>query len=185
MQNSYSLRDDRGLSDFDARHRITFSALWELPFRRHLLSDWNLALVWQAQTGNPVNILTTNTTVNGVAGTLRPDVLGPVAMAGTVDRWFDTSAFTAVPRFGQLGRNVVPGPGFRSADASLTKNVRIREILRVQFRAEFFDLLNHPNFAQPGNVVGTPGFARITATRFPTGESGSSRQVQFGLKVLL
>jgi hypothetical protein len=56
--------------------------------------------------------------------------------------------------------------------------------MRAQFRAEFFDVFNHANFGQPGNVVGTPNFGRITNTRFPTGESGSSRQVQFALKLV-
>jgi hypothetical protein len=53
-----------------------------------------------------------------------------------------------------------------------------------QFRAEFFDLFNHPNFGPPGNMVGTPSFGRMTSTRFATGESGSSRQVQLALKVV-
>ena len=102
-----------------------------------------------------------------------------------MDRWFDTSVFTAVPRFGDLGRNLIAGPGFNNIDFSIMKTMHIGDIPRLQFRAEFFDLFNHPNFGEPGNVVGTPGFGRITATRFPTGESGSSRQVQFGLKILL
>jgi hypothetical protein len=55
--------------------------------------------------------------------------------------------------------------------------------IRAEFRAEVFDLLNHPNFGQPGNVVGSPTFGRITNTRFPTGELGSSRQVQLGIKL--
>ena len=56
---------------------------------------------------------------------------------------------------------------------------------RAQFRAEIFDLFNHANFGQPGNMVGSPAFGRITNTRFPTGESGSSRQVQFALKLII
>jgi hypothetical protein len=65
------------------------------------------------------------------------------------------------------------------------KNTVIAEKIQMQFRAEFFDVLNHPNLGQPGNVVGSPNFGRITNTRFPTGELGSSRQVQFGIKVIL
>jgi hypothetical protein len=57
--------------------------------------------------------------------------------------------------------------------------------MRLQFRAEFFDLFNHANFGQPGNLVGSAAFGRIINTRFPTGESGSSRQVQFALKLLM
>jgi hypothetical protein len=78
---------------------------------------------------------------------------------------------------------VVEGPGFSNTDFSIIKDTRLTERVRTQFRAEFFDLFNHANFGQPGNVVGTPAFGRITNTRFPTGESGSSRQVQLALKL--
>jgi hypothetical protein len=93
--------------------------------------------------------------------------------------------FTAVPRFGSLGRNVVIGPGFNNTDFAIIKNTKVNESFRVQFRAEFFDLFNHANFGAPGNVVGTPSFGQITSTRFPTGESGSSRQIQFAVKITL
>jgi hypothetical protein len=119
-----------------------------------------------------------------VANTLRPDVTGPIKIIGSVERWFDTTVLTPAARFGNLGRNVVIGPGFNNTDFSVIKNTRLGEGMRAQFRAEFFDLFNHANFGQPGNVVGTPAFGRITSTRFPTGESGSSRQVQFALKLI-
>jgi hypothetical protein len=119
-----------------------------------------------------------------VANTLRPDVTGPIKIIGSIDRWFDTSVFTAVDHFGNLSRNVVEGPGFNNTDFSVIKDTNLGERMRVQFRAEFFDLFNHANFGQPGNVVGTPSFGRISNTRFPTGESGSSRQVQFALKLV-
>jgi hypothetical protein len=185
VQNSYDLRGNRGLSDFDARHRVVVSAIYELPFRRNpLLEGWQLSWIFQAQSGSPVNIITSNSTVNGVANTLRPDVIGPINIVGSVERWFDTSVFTPVPRFGNLGRNVVIGPGFNNMDFSLTKTIRLRERLRSQFRVEFFDLFNHANLGQPGNVVGAPDFGRITRTRFATGESGSSRQVQLAVKLV-
>lgn len=183
LQNSYDLPGDRGLSDFDARHRFVLSSIYELPFHgNQLVSGWQLAVIVQSQSGNPVNIVTTNSTVNGVANTLRPDVQGPVEVFGEVDGWFDTSAFAAVPRFGNLGRNVIAGPTFNNTDISLIKNTSIGEDLRVQFRAEVFDVFNHANFGRPGNTVGTPSFGRISSTRFPTGESGSSRQIQFAVK---
>jgi hypothetical protein len=138
----------------------------------------------QSQSGNPFNVVTSNSTVNGVPNTLRPDVNGPVEITGEVDQWFDTSAFTAVPRFGNLGRNVITGPTFNNVDFSVMKTTAISERLNVQFRAEIFDLFNHANFGRPGNTVGTPSFGRITSTRFPTGESGSSRQIQFALKLI-
>jgi len=101
-----------------------------------------------------------------------------------VDRWFDTTVFTPVADFGNLGRNVVIGPEFSNTDFSVIKNTKLGEQVRMQFRAEFFDLFNHANFGQPGSVVGTPAFGRIVNTRFPTGESGSSRQIQFALKFI-
>jgi Carboxypeptidase regulatory-like domain/TonB dependent receptor-like, beta-barrel len=185
-QDGYNLRGDRGLSDFDARNRLVISALYDLPFQRNqLVAGWQLAMIVQSQSGNPVNIVTSNSTINGVANTLRPDVNGPVKIFGSVDSWFDTTAFTAVPRFGNLGRNVIIGPGFNNTDFSIIKNTKLGETVRAQFRAEFFDLFNHANFGQPGNVVGSPAFGRITSTRFPTGETGSSRQIQFAIKLMI
>jgi hypothetical protein len=184
VQDSYYLRADRGPSDFDVRNRVAASAIWQLPFRVNRLVDgWQLAAFLQAQTGNPLNIVTTDAAVTGVANTLRPDVAGPVAILGSVDRWFETSGFTAVPRFGNLGRNVVTGPGFYNLDVALLKNVPVHDRVEAQLRVEMFDVFNHANFGQPGRVVGTPGFGRIVSTRFPTGESGSSRQLQFGVKL--
>jgi hypothetical protein len=183
VQNSYDLRGDRGLSDYDARHRFVVSVIYELPFKGNRIKEgWQLSCIAQSQSGNPVNIITTNSTVNGVANTVRPDVTGPLTIIGSVDRWFDTSVLTPVARFGSLGRNVVVGPGFNNVDFSVLKNIKLGEIRRLQFRAEAFDLFNHANFGQPGRVVDSATFGRIINTRFPTGDSGSSRQLQFALK---
>jgi hypothetical protein len=185
VQNSYDLRGDRGLSDYDARQRLAVDAFYELPFRSNrFVEGWQLAAIVQAQRGNPVNIVTTNSSVTGVANTLRPDVTGPIAIVGSPDLWFDTSVFTPVSRFGNLGRNLVIGPGFNNTDFSIMKDATLRDRVRAQFRVEIFDFLNHANLGQPGNIVGSPNFGRITSTRFPTGESGSSRQVQFAIKLI-
>ena len=185
VQNSYDLRNDRGLSDFDARHRFAARAIYSLPLRgNRFVEGWQLAIILQMQSGNPVNIVTAISTVTGVANTLRPDVTGAIPLIGNVNSWFDTSVFTPVTRFGNLGRNVVIGPGFNNTDFSATKKIDLTERIRAQFRAEVFNLFNHPNFGQPGNVVGGANFGVITNTRFPTGESGSSRQVQLGLKLV-
>ncbi len=184
VQNSYDLAGERGPSDFDARQRFVFTSIYELPFNKNrLVSGWQLGVIVQSQSGNPFNVVASDSTVNGVANTLRPDVDGPVTVFSQVDHWFDTSAFTAVSRFGNVGRNAIIGPTFNNTDVSVIKNTYIGESLRVQFRAEVFDVFNHANFGRPGNTVGTPLFGRITSTRFPTGESGSSRQIQFALKV--
>src|SRR5262249_9864784 len=152
--------------DYDARHRFVVSALYDLPFcGNQLVAGWQLATILQAQSGSPVDIVTSISTVNGVPNTLRPDVSGSVRIIGSVDKWFDTSVFTAVPRFGNLGRNVVVGPGFNNTDFAVIKSTRLSEKVRLQFRGEAFDLFNHANFGQPGSVVGTPSFGRITNTR--------------------
>ena len=78
---------------------------------------------------------------------------------------------------------MITGPRFDNTDLSVIKRISLTEKFVLDFRAEFFDLFNHANFGQPGNVLGTPTFGRITNTRFPTGEMGSSRQIQFGTKV--
>src|SRR4030095_10484851 len=93
VQNSYNLRGDRGLSDFDARHRFVLYGIYQLPLQgNQLVTGWQVGAILQMQSGNPVNIITSNVTVNGVANTLRPDVNGPVQINGSVDRWYDTNA---------------------------------------------------------------------------------------------
>ena len=184
IQDSYNLRDSRGLSDFDARHRFVISGIYELPFRGNLLKEgWQLSTIVQSQTGNPVNIVVNNAAFTGTLNTVRPDVTGPIAILGTPNRWFDTSPFVVpVNRFGNLGRNVVIGPGFNNTDFSVIKRTKLSESQLIEFRWEVFDLFNHANFGQPGRVVGSTNFGQITNTRFATGDSGSSRQMQFALK---
>ena len=94
-----------------------------------------------------------------------------------MDQWFDPASFAAVPRFGNLARNAVPGPAFHNTDLSVRKVLTLGRY-RLQLRADVFDLFNHANFGPPGNVVGTPTFGKISRTRLPTGEAGSSRQIQ-------
>jgi hypothetical protein len=184
VQDSYDIRNQYGLSDFDARHRFVMSASYALPFSSHVLTrGWQVAAIVQSQSGNPVNIVTTNSALNGVPNTVRPDVTGPIRIVGRVDQWFDPSVFAAVDRFGNLGRNVVIGPAFNNTDVSVTRSARLAEALRLQFRVDVFDLFNHPNFASPGNIVGTPAFGKITRTRLPTGEAGSSRQIQLAVRL--
>jgi hypothetical protein len=88
--------------------------------------------------------------------------------------------------FGNLGRNVLVGPGFSNVDFSISKTTKITERLSHELRVEAFDLLNHPNFSNPGTVaqVGSTTFGVIRATRGPTGDAGSSRQIQFAMKLI-
>jgi Carboxypeptidase regulatory-like domain len=184
VQDSYDIPNQYGLSDFNARHRFLVSAIYELPFARYAWTrGWQLAAIVQSQSGNPVNIVTSNSTLNGVPNTIRPDLVGPIHIIGSVDQWFDTSAFMAVDRFGNLGRNVVIGPAYHNTDLSLIKNTALPRNMHLQCRVDVFDLWNHPNFGPPGNIAGSPTFGRITRTRFATGEGGSSRQLQLAAKL--
>ena len=196
VQDSYNIRGDRGLSDFDARHRFVVNWIYDLPFHgNQLVEGWQISGVTTAQSGNPIQILASTAFNFTGNSTVRPDLVGPVQIVGTQQQWFSPSSFaqpgtTAAPHFGNLGRNVVIGPRFNNTDFSITKNTKIGETLRVQFRTEFFDIFNHPNFGQPGNFgggptrVGSSTFTQLLDTRLPTGDSGSSRQIQFALKFL-
>jgi hypothetical protein len=184
VQDSFDITDDYGLSDFDARHRFVFSVIYSLPLTGHaLIRGWEVAATVQSQSGNPVNIVTSNSSLNGVPNTVRPDVTGPIRIIGSPDQWFDPSVFVAVDRFGNLDRNVVIGPAFHNTDLSLIRYARLGEHIGLQFRVDVFNLFNHPNFGPPGNIVGSPTFGKITRTRLPTGEAGSSRQIQFGCRM--
>jgi hypothetical protein len=183
VQNPNDIASDYGLSDFDARNRFVLSGSYSSPFRTHLLTrDWQVAAVAQSQSGNPVNIVTSTSAVNGLPITVRPDVVGAIRMVGSVNEWFDPSAFVAVSGFGNLGRNVVIGPGFNNVDLSVSREIQPAGNTRLQFRVDVFDLFNHPNFGSPGNIVGSPSFGVITRTRLPTGEAGSSRQIQLAVR---
>jgi hypothetical protein len=184
IQDNFNVRGSRGLSDFDARHRFVFSGIYELPFHgNQLVEGWQLGTIVQSQSGNPVNIVVNNAALTGVNNTVRPNVTGPIDILGTPNRWFDIAPFVVVPnQFGNLGRNVVIGPGFNNTDFSVIKRTYLTETQLIEFRWEVFDVFNHANFGQPGRVVGTANFGQITNTRFATGDSGSSRQMQFALK---
>ncbi len=118
----------------------------------------------------------------------RPDVVAgqsPKLGSPTPELFFNKAAFVRHPRgFGNSGRNVIEGPGFADVDFSVAKNTKIRESMQLQFRAEAFNLFNHPSFGQPNRTVTSADFGRITATRTARGDLGSSRQVQLGMKFI-
>ncbi|MCI0662412.1 MAG: TonB-dependent receptor [Acidobacteria bacterium] len=174
------------------------------------ITQWQTGNPITILSGNAVAIagttfpLVNSTTLTGVA-TIRPDLTGNVEVIGRREQWFTNivcdprspatcpagAPFTipitgSVFHFGNLGRSTITGPGFSNTDFSLLKNIRFTESTRIQFRAEVFDIFNHANFGQPGNVAqrGSTTFGVINNTRFPTGDSGSSRQVQLALKLI-
>lgn len=193
IQDSYNIRGDRGLSDFDARHRFSMNGIYQLPLHgNRLLEGWQLAPIVTLQSGNPINFKTNNTSFTGAA-TLRPNITGSVqtgfspAINGnaTYVTYIQNPTVFQNPgnAFGNLGRNVIIGPGFADLDIALIKSTKVRENMALEIRADAFDALNHPNFGQPGVTVGTGTFGLLTNTRFPTGDSGSSRQMQLAMKL--
>lgn len=197
VQDSTNIYNDRGSSDFDARHHFNIGYIYNFPFQANrLVKGWELAGSTTLQSGNPVNLLISSTTVTGLA-TRRPDQIGNyhIANPGT-SAWFNTAAFcipgaagvggcgSGTSVFGNFGRNVIIGPGFNNFDFSLIKDTKITERLTWEFRAETFNIFNHPNFNQPGRVVGSSTFGQITATRSGIGDAGSARQIQFAMKLI-
>ncbi|HZE82174.1 MAG TPA: carboxypeptidase regulatory-like domain-containing protein [Candidatus Polarisedimenticolia bacterium] len=185
VQDSNDIFSSVGSSDFDARHRFVVNAIYDLPFKANrIVSGWSIAPIVSLQSGNPFNIVSSSNTITGVA-TVRPDLKAtPVVTGNPLGNWFlDPTVFITPPvgTLGTVGRNAFVGPGFEDVDLALIKNTKVTERMNVQFRADAFDLLNHPNYGQPSGTVGSVGV--IQSTRFPTGDSGSSRQLQLALKL--
>jgi len=198
VQNSYNAHADWGMSDYDARNRFSFNGIYELPFHSNRwVAGWQIAPIVTLQSGNPISFKTSVASFTGVA-TLRPSVTGPVYTGNSAPTNNNATYVTYVKNpsvfiaptnaFGNLPRNVIVGPSFNDVDIALFKNTSLgrspESALTLQFRADAFDILNHPNFGQPNVTVGSSTFGLISSTRFPTGDSGSSRQLQLALKLL-
>jgi carboxypeptidase family protein/TonB-dependent receptor-like protein len=199
-QNSYNVAAERGRSNFDVPHRLSVSYSYALPFgkgRDYLVDDGWLSTVltgWETygiitvQSGRPFTVALlpeidnsgTGRSILGFGANDRPNLVGnPELSNSTTGQWFNTSAF-AFPTpgtFGNAGRNILNGPSYQAINLSLMKNTALSERINLQFRAEAFNLLNHPNFNLPDNFLGSPTFGRITSARDP-------RHIQFGLKLL-
>jgi hypothetical protein len=189
-QNSYNLSAERGRSDFDIRQRLTLSYAYDLPIAtgHRWLGGWQSFGVLTFQTGAPftVVLLSNNDNSNtgfsnlGYGANNRPDIVGNPHIANpSAQEWFNTSAFAVAPygTFGNAGRNILDGPGLATVNVSIVKNTRATERLKVQFRAEFFNLLNRTNFNLPDNFVGSSTFGQITSAQDP-------RRTQLALKFL-
>ena len=196
---------DWGPSTSDARHIVVINSSYELPFgsgkrflsNQHGLSQkvvagWTLSGVETIQSGLPFTPqLGFNPTNNGdsrnpIRPSWNPSFSGPVILRSP-SRYFNPNAFVLPPlgTYGNVGRDVLYGPGLATTDLSLAKNTSISEKLRLQFRAEFFNIFNRANFGSPNAVV----FASASASPSPTAglitsTSTTSRQIQFGLKLL-
>jgi len=195
VQDYRNLSAERALSDFDARHRFVFSAVWLLPlhaqgaFMSRLAQGWSISPILNLQSGNPFSPIIAVTDTRGSLEAFNRPILVPgvpvILPNPNPSQWVNPAAFIRqATGFGNAGRNILTGPGFQDVDLSIAKDTKIAERVSLQFRSEAFNLFNHPNFAQPQNNLAVATFGQITSTRTVRGDLGSSRQIQFALKLI-
>jgi hypothetical protein len=204
-QNNYDLRNEWSVSNTDRTHRFTGGWVVELPFGqgrligakapgllRTLISNWQVNGSTTLESGEPLSFSATPNTTNALGGGQRPNSTGRSAArsdyAGKDDllnRFFDLDQFTrAEPfRFGNLGRRIndVRGFPFRNVDMALQWQVRVKEKVGVQFRAEAFNAINRADFSNPNTSLGSTAFGTVTSVKQ---EANPARQVQLSLRVL-
>jgi hypothetical protein len=190
---------DWGPASTDVRNLAVINGTYELPFGRRdggawgrALRGWSVSGITTLQSGFPFTPqLGYNPTNNGdsrdpIRPNLNPDFRGKIIEGGPT-QYFNPDAYV-VPvsgTYGNAGRNSLVGPGFANLDASLRKETQITEGLRAQFRAEFFNILNHTNFGTPNEVVySAAGTTPSPTAGVITSTASTSRQIQFGLKLL-
>ena len=196
-QNPFDLAAEHGPSLFDATHRFVFSGTWALPRWRgasraaaFLVNGWQFNTIASLSTGTPFTVYdSADVSLQGSAPEIsgfyssRPDLISNpnVGQPHTPNEWVSRAPFlqlnpvTQAGQFGNEGRNVVRGPGIEDADLSLFKYFNAGETRRVQFRAECFNLLNHPNFGLPVNDLESPAFGQIL-------QAGPPRLLQLAVK---
>ena len=180
LQDVRNFRLERGRSDFDVRNSFTMSFSWEAP-RNHgiLLRGWQLAGTGTIRSGQPFTVMVNN--VNAALGeAVRPNRIANGTLSNpTPERWFDVSAFPAVPTnsylIGTAGRASLEKPGMIQVNLSLLRNFKIREKGTLQIRGEVFNFLNHANFGTPVYFVNVPNAGTITS-------AGDPRLVQIGMR---
>lgn len=174
-------------SILDLRNRFTFLTDYSMPFAKgkkgvgaFLAQDWGVNAIVVLSTGIAMDITNSAARTN-TGGSDRPNVIGN-ATSGFVqgpNEWFNTAAFALQPlyTFGNLGRNAVHAPGRKSLDLSLHREFPVRERMKLQFRAEAFNITNTPQFAFPTLTYGSSNFGVISSAGLP-------RNIQMALKLL-
>lgn len=185
-QDEGNLRLERGLSFFDVRRRLSAGFVYHLPKPqrlRPLLIHWRLSGILTMQDGTPLNPVYFAADFANTGTPNRPDLVPGQKISlprsqRSADRWFNTDAFRA-PRpftFGSAGRNTIPGPGNILFDFALQRRFPVDEGRAFEFRAESFNLFNHPNYGIPLPFADFgPFFGRVGAT-------GEPRRIQLALR---
>jgi hypothetical protein len=178
-QNSRNFDSWYGPSDYDVRHRVVANFVVNLPLGQNVIArDWVLSGVFAARSGRPFTVNQTNNNV-GTSMTGLPNMTGdPNGGPKTVDKWFNTGAFTPVTSgtFGNAPRNPVIGPGFKSFDISMQRHLRFGGYTAT-LRWDVFNVFNTVNFGTPNrNIAGGAAFGTIT------GLSGDPRTMQLAAR---
>jgi hypothetical protein len=196
-QDAYNLAAERGPAEFDVRHRLVASYVWELPFGQgrkfgsqwnqatnFVLGGWQLTGIHVVQSGLALTATLGGASVLNLGGErrARPNLVGDPELPSsqrTIQRWFNTDAFAAfspAPQaFGNAGVGIMRGPGFANFDFTLAKDFHLDAERRIQFRTEIFNAFNRANFGPPNIARDSSGFGQILT-------AGNARIVQFGLK---
>ncbi|HEY1809802.1 MAG TPA: carboxypeptidase-like regulatory domain-containing protein [Acidobacteriaceae bacterium] len=205
VSNPFDIRSDWGPATYDVRNVATINAVYHLPFGRNerflsgagrvtnaLIGGWTANSIVSLQSGFPFtpqlsyNPSNNGDTKNPVRPFANPSFTGKV-IVGKPGEWFNPSAFLAPPAgsgfYGNLGRDSLSGPGLGEWDYSMFKDTTLHERMRLQLRAEFFNILNHSNFNTPNLVVFTPSGVSPTAGVI-TSTSTTSRQIQLAARLL-
>jgi hypothetical protein len=197
-QDPFDLKAEHGPSLFDARHRLVASGTWELPLARgvsgfagQLINGWQLNLIAIANSATPFTVYDSNNVslqasappISGYFAS-RPNVVGnPNRGSHSVAQWIDPANFqrlnptTQAGQFGDAGRNIARGPDSADVDLSAIKNFQVAERMTLQFRAESFNVANHPNFGLPIADMASGNFGQILL-------AGPPRLMQFALKAI-
>jgi carboxypeptidase family protein/TonB-dependent receptor-like protein len=185
-----------GLSDFDRTHSFVSSFVYELPFLKNargplgaILGGWQVAGVFVAQSGTPIDIRAAGASLRAPQNQQRPDLVGTQKVIGDIgpgQQYFDKSVYVAPPAnaFGNMTRNAGPrGPSYVNLDASIVKRFKVNGRIAAELRADAFNATNTPHFANPGRDFGQSNFGQVTGT-LGTGDGATGpRLVRFGARV--
>lgn len=172
-QNMRDFHAEYGPPSYDFTNDITGTWVYTLPFFQHsnalekeALGDWSLAGLVLHQSGFAMSP-GISTSTHGLAS--RPDQVAPIQKPGTLNEWFSTDAFAPPPYgfFGDAGNGTIRGPGYTSLNVSLYKTFPLESRFNVQFRAEAFNVLNHPNFQNVDTGVGDGSYGQVTSAGDP------------------
>jgi len=193
------------VADTSIRNRLVVSGVYEFPVGRGrrfmndgnpavnaLVGGWDLSSIVVVQSGYPFTVTSASDFSNTGSYSPRPDRTCSGQGSKSVNDWFNLNCFNTTalqadlangtPRFGDSRRNILVGPGTVDLDASLIKRFVIADRVNTEFRGEFFNILNHPNFALPNATIGS-GVAGIISNTVPIGATGYNREIQLGLRV--